>query len=243
MLLKIRELVVKYGAVSALQGISLKVDDGRIVALIGANGAGKTSLLNAISGVAKRSGGSITLDGRPVPDAPHKVVEMGIVQVPEGRRVFPSLAVEENLLAGAMTRKDKAGISVSMQEVYQIFPRLLERRNQLAGTLSGGEQQMLAIGRGLMAKPRVLMIDEPSLGLAPLLIRDVMRCIERLNDSGTTVLLVEQNASKALAVCDHAYVLETGKIVMEGEGQALLSDPRIREAYLGEKPEREASSR
>jgi len=237
-LLQIRDLVVKYGAVAALQGISLNVEDGQIVALIGANGAGKTSLLNAVSGVIKRTSGSITLNQRSVPDAPHKVVEMGIVHVPEGRRVFPSLSVEENLLAGAMTRRDRAGVTTTMEEVFSIFPRLLERRAQLAGTLSGGEQQMLAIGRGLMAKPMVLMIDEPSLGLAPLLIRDVMKCVERLNESGTTVLLVEQNASKALAVCDHAYVLETGRIVMEGAGSELLKDPRIREAYLGEKPER-----
>lgn len=234
MLLEIKDLYVSYGGIQALQGVSLHVEEGEIVTIIGANGAGKSSLLNAISGVV-RYRGEIHYQGNQLPDKTYQVVARGIVQVPEGRQVFANLTVEENLGLGAYLRKDVAGIRDSLEQVYQRFPRLKERRGQYAGSLSGGEQQMLVIGRGLMANPKMMLLDEPSLGLAPILVSEIFDIIRSINQSGTTLLLVEQNAHKALAVGTRAYVLETGTIIREGSGQALLKDPVVQEAYLGTK--------
>lgn len=232
-MLTVRDLQVSYGAIRAVDGVSLEVPGGRIVALIGANGAGKSSLLNAISGFVPYRG-QVLLDGESLPRLPHRVVMAGVVQVPEGRRVFANLTVAENLEAGAYLERDRALVRKRLEYAYKLFPRLAERRNQYAGTLSGGEQQMLALARALMARPRVLLIDEPSLGLAPLLAEEVLNHIVALNRSeGLTVLLVEQNARKALAIAHHAYVLETGRIALAGSGRELLADPRIQEAYLG----------
>jgi branched-chain amino acid transport system ATP-binding protein len=235
MLLEIQDLYVSYGGIQALQGVSLHVEEGEIVTIIGANGAGKSSLLNAISGVVRYRSGEIRYQGKRLPDKAYQVVARGIAQVPEGRQVFANLTVEENLSLGAYLRKDAAGIRDSREQVFQRFPRLKERRGQYAGSLSGGEQQMLVIGRGLMANPKVLLLDEPSLGLAPILISEIFDIIRSINQSGTTLLLVEQNAHKALAVGTRAYVLETGKIIREGSGEALLKDPAVQEAYLGTK--------
>lgn len=231
--LEIQNLFVSYGGVKALQDLSLRVEDGEIVSIIGANGAGKSTLLNAISGVVKIGGGSILYDGQPLPRRPHKVVAQGIVQVPEGRQVFANLTVMENLIMGAYLRSDQEQVEKDLQWVFGIFPRLDERRKQLAGSLSGGEQQMLATGRGLMSRPKILMMDEPSLGLAPLLVQEIFRTIREINSQGVTVLLVEQNARKALALAHRAYVLETGRLIREGSGQELLNDPAVQEAYLG----------
>ena len=235
MLLEIRDLYVSYGGIQALQGVSLHVEEGEIVTIIGANGAGKSSLLNAISGVVRYRSGEIRYQGNRLPEKAYQVVAHGIVQVPEGRQVFANLTVEENLGLGAYLRKDKAGVRESLEQVFQRFPRLKERRGQYAGSLSGGEQQMLVIGRGLMANPKVMLLDEPSLGLAPLLVNEIFDIIRSINQSGTTLLLVEQNAHKALAVGTRAYVLETGTIIREGSGEALLKDPAVQEAYLGTK--------
>jgi len=235
MLLEIKDLYVSYGGIQALRGVSLHVDEGEIVTMIGANGAGKSSLLNAISGVVKYRSGEILYQGNRLPDKAYQVVARGIVQVPEGRQVFANLTVEENLSLGAYLRKDPAGVKDSLDNVFQRFPRLKERRGQYAGSLSGGEQQMLVIGRSLMANPKVMLLDEPSLGLAPLLVNEIFSIIRDINQSGTTLLLVEQNAHKALAIGTRAYVLETGTIIREGSGEDLLKDPAVQEAYLGTK--------
>ncbi|MGQ9492329.1 MAG: ABC transporter ATP-binding protein [Anaerolineae bacterium] len=232
-LLEIKDLHVSYGGVRALRGVSLHVDEGEIVTIIGANGAGKSTLLNAISGVVPIGGGEILYEGQPLPRRAHQVVARGIAQVPEGRQVFANLTVKDNLRIGAFLRNDTAGITADLERVYRIFPRLRERENQYAGSLSGGEQQMLVIGRGLMSHPKLMLMDEPSLGLAPMLVQEIFKVIREINQEGTTLLLVEQNARKALAIAHRAYVLETGEIVREGRGQELLQDPVVQEAYLG----------
>ena len=233
-MLKVTDLKVKYGMIEAIKGISFEVRDGEIVTMIGANGAGKTTTMHAISGLVKAAEGSIMLDDTELTKtAPNKIVKMGLAQVPEGRRVFAQQTVEENLNLGAYLRNDKDGIAHDMEDVYQLFPRLKERRTQLAGTLSGGEQQMLAMGRALMARPSILLLDEPSMGLSPLLVSEIFRIIREINDKGTTVLLVEQNAKRALAIADRAYVLETGQITLEGTGDELANDERVQKAYLG----------
>ena len=234
-LLEIKDLHVSYGGVRALRGLSLHVDEGEIVTMFGANGAGKSTLLNTISGLVRASNGEIIYEGRPLPRRAHLVVARGIAQVPEGRQVFANLTVKANLQMGAFLRRDNEGIARDLQRVYRIFPRLQEREKQLAGSLSGGEQQMLAIGRGLMSHPKLMLMDEPSLGLAPLLVQEIFRVIQEINEEGTTLLLVEQNARKALAIAHRAYVLETGEIVREGSGEDLLKDPVVQEAYLGTK--------
>ena len=233
-MLKVENLVVKYGMIEAIKGISFEVNDGEIVTLIGANGAGKTTTMHAISGLIKPVSGSIYLDGTDLTKVqPHKIVSMGLAQVPEGRRVFAQETVEENLTLGAFFRKDKDKIKADMDYVYDLFPRLKERSSQLAGTLSGGEQQMLAMGRALMADPKIMLLDEPSMGLSPLLVSEIFSIIEEINKKGTTVLLVEQNAKRALAIANHAYVLETGTITLQGTGQELSRDTRVQKAYLG----------
>ena len=233
-MLKVTDLKVKYGMIEAIKGISFEVRDGEIVTMIGANGAGKTTTMHAISGLVKAAEGSIKLDDVELTKTPaNKIVGMGLAQVPEGRRVFAEQTVEENLILGAYLRKDKAKMSADMEEVYQLFPRLKERRKQLAGTLSGGEQQMLAMGRALMAKPSILLLDEPSMGLSPLLVSEIFHIIREINAKGTTILLVEQNAKRALAIADRAYVLETGNITLEGTGEELANDERVQKAYLG----------
>ena len=231
-LLHIDDLRVSYGGIEALKGISIQVEKGEIVTLIGANGAGKSTTLRAISGLVPIKTGTITYDGSVISgQSPQKIVSEGICMVPEGRRVFPNLTVLENLRIGAYLRKDD--IQPDIDHVYQLFPRLKERSWQLAGTLSGGEQQMLAVGRALMMRPKLLMMDEPSLGLAPLVIRDIFSIIRTLHEEGITILLVEQNANAALRVADSAYVLETGSLGMHGTGEELLNDPRVKDAYLG----------
>ena len=234
-MLSVKDLCVNYGGIKALKGISFEVEEGQICTLVGANGAGKSTALRAISGLTPVKSGSITFMGQDVTgmDA-QKVVSMGLIMVPEGRRVFDNLTVLENLRIGAYLRKDKAGIARDIEFVYSLFPRLKERSWQMAGTLSGGEQQMLAVGRALMAQPRLLMMDEPSLGLAPLVVKGIFEIIDRLSrEQHTTILLIEQNASAALKAADYGYVVETGLITMEGRGQELLNDPRVQEAYLG----------
>lgn len=233
-MLEIKNLVVRYGMIEAIKGISFHVNDGEIVTLIGSNGAGKTTTMHAISGLIKPSEGSITLNGTDLIKTPsHKIVTLGLAQVPEGRRVFAEQSVKENLLLGAYYRKDKAEIEKDLKYVYDLFPRLRERENQPAGTLSGGEQQMLAMGRALMTRPKILLLDEPSMGLSPLLVKEIFRIIEEINRKGTTILLVEQNAKMALAIADRAYVLETGKITLEGTGEELSASEQVRKAYLG----------
>ena len=233
-MLKIENLHVSYGGIKALRGISLEVPDGKIVTLIGANGAGKSTTLRTISGLVKADSGSISYDGQELLGKPiNKILEVGIAQSPEGRRVFANLTVLENLKIGAYLRKDKDGIEKDLKWVYSLFPRLEERSWQLAGTLSGGEQQMLAVGRALMSRPKVLMMDEPSLGLAPLVVQGIFDIIRAINKEGVTVLLIEQNANMALKVADFAYVLETGTITKSGTGAELLADESIKEAYLG----------
>ena len=233
-LLKVTDLVVSYGGIEALKGISFEVDQGKIVTLIGANGAGKSTTLRTISGLVQPKSGRIYYEGRDITDfGTQKVVETGIAMVPEGRRVFANLTVLENLRIGAYLRKDKEVIEEDINYVYDLFPRLKERSWQLAGTLSGGEQQMLAVGRAMMARPKLMMMDEPSLGLAPLVVRDIFAIIRDLKSEGITILLIEQNANAALRCADQAYVLETGRITMSGTGEALLNDQRVRDAYLG----------
>ncbi|MBQ8053022.1 MAG: ABC transporter ATP-binding protein [Lachnospiraceae bacterium] len=233
-MLKVTDLKVKYGMIEAIKGISFEVRDGEIVTMIGANGAGKTTTMHAISGLVKAAEGSIKLDDTELTKTPaNKIVGLGLAQVPEGRRVFADQTVEENLRLGAYLRKDKGAMAEDMEEVYRLFPRLKERRIQPAGTLSGGEQQMLAMGRALMAKPSILLLDEPSMGLSPLLVSEIFHIIQEINDRGTTILLVEQNARRALAIADRAYVLETGKITLEGTGEELANDERVQKAYLG----------
>ena len=234
-MLKIENLVVRYGMIEAIKGISFHVDDGEIVTLIGSNGAGKTTTMHAISGLLKPASGSITLDGKDLIKTPsHKIVTDGLAQVPEGRRVFADMSVYENLLMGAYTRKDKNEIAQSLEMVYKRFPRLKERTGQRAGTLSGGEQQMLAMGRALMSKPSIILMDEPSMGLSPIFVNEIFDIIKEVSESGTTVLLVEQNAKKALSIADRAYVLETGSITLEGKADDLLHDESVQKAYLGE---------
>jgi branched-chain amino acid transport system ATP-binding protein len=234
-MLKVDQLSAHYGGIHALQGIALEVPDGAIVSLIGANGAGKSTTLKAIVGLVKASGGSVSWNGERLTGRPTKdIVSRGVCLVPEGRRVFPNLTVDENLTLGAYSRSDRAGIAADRRKVFGLFPRLEERARQKAGTLSGGEQQMLAVGRALMTRPKLLMMDEPSLGLAPLVVRDIFRIVRTINAEGVTVLLVEQNAKAALEIADRAYVLETGRITLSGTGQELLADDRVRRAYLGE---------
>ncbi|MFF2447338.1 ABC transporter ATP-binding protein [Neobacillus sp. NPDC058068] len=233
-MLKISDINVYYGNIHALKGVSLDIKQGEIVTLIGANGAGKSTLLKTISGLLKPKTGEILLEGEHLAGkVPQLVVKRGISQVPEGRRVFANMSVEENLELGAYLRKDKKGIREDFEKVFQLFPRLQERRKQLSGTLSGGEQQMLAMGRALMARPRLLLLDEPSMGLAPLLVKTIFRIIEEINQTGTTILLVEQNANMALSIADRAYVIETGKIVASGTSEELSQSDQIRAAYLG----------
>jgi len=233
-MLKIENLKVAYGGIQALRGIDLEVPDGKIVTLIGANGAGKSTTLRTISGLVKAKEGSITYDGKQLLGRPiHEILEAGIAQVPEGRRVFPNLTVLENLKVGAYLRSDKDGIEEDIKWIYSLFPRLEERNWQLAGTLSGGEQQMLAVGRGLMSRPKLLMMDEPSLGLAPLIVKGIFDIIKEINRQGMTILLIEQNANMALQVADVGYVLETGKITMSGPGRELLVNADVKKAYLG----------
>lgn len=233
-MLSVKNLNVHYGVIHALKDISLEVNDGEIVTLIGANGAGKTSTLRTISGLEKATSGEIFLDGQPIVHipAPNRV-KMGISQVPEGRRIFPEMSVLENLEMGAFLRKDKSGIKKDMESVYERFPILGNRKRQLAGTLSGGEQQMLAMGRALMSQPKILLLDEPSMGLAPLLVKEIFDIIKDINSAGTTVLLVEQNANMALSIAHRGYVIETGSIVLSGTGKELASSDEIKKAYLG----------
>ena len=236
MKLEIKDLHVSYGGIRALKGIDLTVEEGQIVTLIGANGAGKSTTLRAISGLQRPQSGSILYGGEELIGLPAKeIVRRGIIHVPEGRRVFPDMTVAENLKIGAFLRTDKGGIADDMDYVHSLFPRLKERSWQLAGTLSGGEQQMLAVGRALMSRPKVLMMDEPSLGLAPLIVKDIFSIIRRVNADGITVLLIEQNANAALRVADYGYVLETGTIALTGTGEELLRNESVREAYLGKK--------
>lgn len=235
-MLKVNDLVVSYGGIEALKGISLEVPDSKIVTLIGANGAGKSTLLRSIIGLVKPDSGSITYGEKQLIGLnSQQIVENGITLVPEGRRVFPNLTVLENLQIGAYLRNDKDGIAKDIRWIYDLFPRLEERSWQMAGTLSGGEQQMLAVGRALMSRPKVLMMDEPSLGLAPLIIKDIFNIIQEINRQGMTILLIEQNANMALKIADIAYVLETGRITMTGSGKELLENPEIKAAYLGKK--------
>ncbi|AMW33812.2 ABC transporter ATP-binding protein [Fervidobacterium islandicum] len=233
-MLEIMDLHVHYGGIHALKGISMKVEDGQIISLIGANGAGKSTTLRTICGLKEASRGSIKYNGRELTKLDtSEIVRMGITMVPEGRRVFSNLTVYENLLAGAYLRKDKEQIKKDIEYVFDLFPRLRERTNQRAGTLSGGEQQMLAIGRALMSRPKLLLFDEPSLGLAPVIVKEVFQMIKKIHSEGVTIFLVEQNAYEALKLADYAYVLETGRIVLEGTGKELLEDERVRKAYLG----------
>lgn len=234
-MLSIKDLYVSYGGIKALRGINIDIEENKIVTLIGANGAGKSSTLRAIMNLVKKESGTVTYNGEDFTNLrTMDIVKKGIVLSPEGRRVFANLTVEENLILGAYTVNDKAAIDKEMKKVYELFPRLKERSWQKSGTLSGGEQQMLAVGRALMVKPKVLMLDEPSLGLAPLLVKDIFEIIKELHRQGNTILLVEQNAKKALEVADYAYVLETGQLTLQGEGKALLNDEKVKAAYLGE---------
>ena len=233
-MLKINDINVFYGNIQALKGVSLEINEGEIVTLIGANGAGKSTLLKTISGLLKPKSGDILFEGQSIAGkVAQAIVKKGLSHVPEGRRVFANMTVEENLELGAYLRKDKKGIREDFEKVYNLFPRLQERRKQHAGTLSGGEQQMLAMGRALMARPRLLILDEPSMGLAPLLVKTIFRIIQEINKSGTTILLVEQNANMALSIADRAYVIETGKIVLNGTSDELNQSDQIRMAYLG----------
>lgn len=234
-MLEVKDLSVYYGVIQALKGLSFEVNEGEVIALIGANGAGKTTTLQAVSGLLTAKTGSINFEGHDLlKTPPHKIVSLGMSHVPEGRRVFSQLSVYDNLKLGAFTRKDNTEIEETLQSVYQRFPRLEERKKQLAGTLSGGEQQMLAMGRALMARPKIILMDEPSMGLSPIMVTQIFDIIKSISASGTTVLLVEQNAKKALSIADRAYVLETGKIVLDGKASELLNDDTIKKAYLGE---------
>ena len=234
-MLEIKDIEVFYGMIQAIKGVSFEVNEGEVIALIGANGAGKTTILHSITGLIAPKKGEILFEGQDITSTPaHKIVSMGMAHVPEGRRVFAQLTVLENLKMGAFTRKDKDEIEESMIRVYKRFPKLEERKNQMAGTLSGGEQQMLAMGRALMSRPRIILMDEPSMGLSPIFVNEIFDIIREVSEGGTTVLLVEQNAKKALAIADRAYVLETGKIVLDGKAEDLLNDDSVKKAYLGE---------
>lgn len=233
-LLEVKGLEVYYGVIQALKGIDFEVNEGEIVTLIGANGAGKTTTMQSVIGLIPLKAGTVTFDGKETTHMPcHKIVSLGMSQVPEGRRVFQELSVYQNLLMGSYIRKDKKAAKEDIERIYERFPRLKERKKQIAGTLSGGEQQMLAMGRALMSRPKLLMLDEPSMGLSPLLVDEVFTIIKELNREGTTVLLVEQNAGKSLAISDRAYVLENGKIVLSGTGEELLQSEEVKKAYLG----------
>lgn len=233
-MLHIKDLNVYYGNIQALKGVTLNIEEGEIVTLIGANGAGKSTLLKTLSGLIKPKKGSIEYLGKPVAGKPaQSIVKAGMSHVPEGRRVFSNMTVEENLELGAFLRKDKQEIQKNLQKVYEIFPRLFERKKQLAGTLSGGEQQMLAMGRAIMAKPKLLLLDEPSMGLAPIIVRTIFQVIQEINEEGTTVLLVEQNAHMALSIAHRGYVIETGKVVLSGSAQELQESDELKQAYLG----------
>ena len=233
-LLEVKNLEVYYGVICALKGISFEVNEGEIVSLIGANGAGKTTMMQSVVGLIPKRNGSVIFDGQDITKTPcHKIVQLGMTQVPEGRRIFQELSVYENLMMGAYTVKDQQKFKEDIEGIYQRFPRLAERRNQIAGTLSGGEQQMLAMSRALMIHPKLLMLDEPSMGLAPILVDQIFSIIKELNDAGTTILLVEQNANKALEIADRAYVLETGSISLSGTGIELAQSDEVRKAYLG----------
>lgn len=234
-MLEVKDLQVYYGMIQAIKGISFQVNQGEVIALIGANGAGKTTILHTVSGLLAPKAGSIFFEGKDITKVPaHKIVSMGIAHVPEGRRVFAQLSVYENLKMGAYTRKDKGEIDQSLENVFKRFPRLQERKNQMAGTLSGGEQQMLAMGRALMSNPKIILMDEPSMGLSPIFVNEIFDIIQEVSAGGTTVLLVEQNAKKALSIADRAYVLETGTIALEGDAKVLINDDSIKKAYLGE---------
>ena len=234
-MLEVKDLEVYYGVIQAIKGISFHVDKGEVIALIGANGAGKTTTLHTVTGLISPKNGHVLFEGKDITKVPaHKIVSMGMAHVPEGRRVFAELSVYENLKMGAYTRKDKNEIEESLKNVYKRFPRLEERKNQMAGTLSGGEQQMLAMGRALMSRPKIILMDEPSMGLSPIMVNEIFDIIRAVSEGGTTVLLVEQNAKKALGIADRAYVLETGKIVLEGKAEELLENDSIKKAYLGE---------
>lgn len=234
-MLEVKDLSVYYGVIQALKGISFEVEQGDVIALIGANGAGKTTTLHTITGLLPSKSGSITFEGKDITKVPgHKLVSMGIAHVPEGRRVFAQLSVLQNLKMGAYTRSDKQEIEDTIQKIYKRFPRLQERKNQLAGTLSGGEQQMLAMGRALMSHPRLIVMDEPSMGLSPIYVNEIFDIIKEISADGTTVLLVEQNAKKALSIANKAYVLETGSIVLKGDAKELMNDDSVKKAYLSE---------
>ena len=234
-MLKVTDLQVYYGVIQALKGISFEVNEGEVIALIGANGAGKTTILHTVTGLINQKAGKIEFEGKDISHTPaYKIVAEGMAHVPEGRRVFAELSVYDNLMMGAYTRKDKKEIAETLAMVYKRFPRLEERKKQKAGTLSGGEQQMLAMGRALMSKPKIILMDEPSVGLSPIFVNEIFDIIKAVSASGTTVLLVEQNAKKALSIADRAYVLETGKIILEGDAKVLMNDERVKKAYLGE---------
>lgn len=234
-MLSVKDLEVHYGVIKAIKGVSFEVNEGEVIALIGANGAGKTTILHTVSGLIKPSKGSITFEGKEITKVPaHKIVSLGMAHVPEGRRVFSQLTVLENLKMGAYTRKDKTEMEETLDMIYKRFPRLEERKNQVAGTLSGGEQQMLAMGRALMSHPKIILMDEPSMGLSPIFVEEIFKIIRDISAGGTTVLLVEQNAKKALAIANRAYVLETGNITLEGDAKKLMDDESVKKAYLGE---------
>ena len=234
-MLKVTDLQVYYGVIQALKGISFEVNEGEVIALIGANGAGKTTILHTVTGLINQKAGKIEFEGKDISHTPaYKIVAEGMAHVPEGRRVFAELSVYDNLMMGAYTRKDKKEITETLAMVYKRFPRLEERKKQMAGTLSGGEQQMLAMGRALMSKPKIILMDEPSMGLSPIFVNEIFDIIKAVSASGTTVLLVEQNAKKALSIADRAYVLETGNIILEGDAKVLMNDERVKKAYLGE---------
>ena len=234
-MLKVTDLQVYYGVIQALKGISFEVNEGEVIALIGANGAGKTTILHTVTGLINQKAGKIEFEGKDISHTPaYKIVAEGMAHVPEGRRVFAELSVYDNLMMGAYTRKDKKEIAETLAMVYKRFPRLEERKKQMAGTLSGGEQQMLAMGRALMSKPKIILMDEPSMGLSPIFVSEIFDIIKAVSASGTTVISVEQNAKKALSIADRAYVLETGKIILEGDAKVLMNDERVKKAYLGE---------
>lgn len=233
-MLEVKDLVVSYGSILALKGISFEVKKGEIISLIGANGAGKTTTLHSISNLIKKQSGTVTFKGEDITNInPDKIVKAGLVHVPEGRRVFANLTVKENLEMGAYLRNDKAGIKADLEHVYELFPRLKERIKQAAGTLSGGEQQMLAMGRGLMSKPELLLLDEPSMGLAPILVDEIFDIVQKINKEGTTILLVEQNAFKAMSIANRVYILETGEVASSGDSQVMIHDESVKKAYLG----------
>ncbi len=233
-LLEVKDLAVSYGSIKALRGISFNVEEGEIISLIGSNGAGKTTTLHSISNLIKKTAGTITFDGKDITNMPaDKIASMGLVQVPEGRRVFANMSVKENLEMGAYTRRDKDGIKKDMEWVFELFPRMKERFKQMAGTLSGGEQQMLAMGRSLMTRPKLLLLDEPSMGLAPILVDEIFDIVQKISSAGTTILLVEQNAYKALSLASRAYILEIGQITKSGLASNLINDSAVKSAYLG----------